>query len=288
MQHPSRTDQALWPINSPASLRLVAVGVASLLAGSCQQIPVRSSGYATTQPHRDLPVLVARQPAPVPSPAPTLTVEETTTLHPAPVLRPHPLPESYQRWLSRVDSREISAYRHYLKSEGVRYIPSMDELLQTARKWQECNHEQYGVPPRELWSQMVPTLRVLDQLRERGILQEFSVTSTYRDPELNRCAGGSSGSKHVFNAALDVRLEGGQAPLEQQAAVREQLCEFWKKRGEALNLGLGLYASGQIHIDTQGYRTWGPDYTRATSVCGGSLDNPLTARASARADGRRG
>ncbi|EPO0836169.1 peptidase M15, partial [Acinetobacter baumannii] len=25
--------------------------------------------------------------------------------------------------------------------------------------------------------------------------------------------------------------------------------------------------SGQIHIDTQGYRTWGPDLTRNTSMC---------------------
>ncbi|MDB0196634.1 peptidase M15, partial [Acinetobacter baumannii] len=33
------------------------------------------------------------------------------------------------------------------------------------------------------------------------------------------------------------------------------------------NLGIGLYSSGQIHIDTQGYRTWGPDLTRNTSMC---------------------
>ena len=28
-----------------------------------------------------------------------------------------------------------------------------------------------------------------------------------------------------------------------------------------------LYASGQIHIDTQGYRTWGPDLSRYSSMC---------------------
>ncbi len=36
---------------------------------------------------------------------------------------------------------------------------------------------------------------------------------------------------------------------------------------KSLNLGIGLYSSGQIHIDTQGYRTWGPDLTRNTSMC---------------------
>lgn len=265
----------------PFALRLGAVAVTSLWLGSCQQIPAHSTGYYPAKANRALPVVVVRKPAPVLLPMPTVSVTETT-ISPAPVLKPHPLPESYQRWLSHADSREINAYRHYLKVEGVRYVPSMDEMLQTARMWQECNHEQYGLPPRELWSQMVPTLRALDELREKGILRDFAVTSTYRDPELNRCAGGSSGSKHVFNAALDVRLEGAESDLARQAQIREQLCEFWKTRGSALNLGLGLYASGQIHLDTQGWRTWGPDYTRATSVCGGNLGPELSARDKAR------
>lgn len=31
--------------------------------------------------------------------------------------------------------------------------------------------------------------------------------------------------------------------------------------------GAGPYALGQIHIDTQGYRTWGPDLSRNSSMC---------------------
>jgi hypothetical protein len=31
--------------------------------------------------------------------------------------------------------------------------------------------------------------------------------------------------------------------------------------------GYWFYASGQIHIDTQGYRTWGPDHSRNSSMC---------------------
>ncbi|MDI9705412.1 peptidase M15, partial [Acinetobacter baumannii] len=33
------------------------------------------------------------------------------------------------------------------------------------------------------------------------------------------------------------------------------------------NMGLGVYASGHIHIDTQGYRTLRPDLTRNTPMC---------------------
>jgi hypothetical protein len=46
-----------------------------------------------------------------------------------------------------------------------------------------------------------------------------------------------------------------------------KLWQFWVQYGQSLNMGLGLYASGQIHIDTQGYRTWGPDHSRHSSMC---------------------
>ena len=45
-----------------------------------------------------------------------------------------------------------------------------------------------------------------------------------------------------------------------------KLCQFWAQHGQSLNMGIGLYSSGQIHIDTQGYRTWGPDLTRNSSM----------------------
>lgn len=35
----------------------------------------------------------------------------------------------------------------------------------------------------------------------------------------------------------------------------------------ALAMGLGFYTPTKIHIDTSGYRTWGNDYRRGTSLC---------------------
>ena len=37
--------------------------------------------------------------------------------------------------------------------------------------------------------------------------------------------------------------------------------------GQSSNMGLGLYASGQIHIDTQGYRTWGTLISPVIAQC---------------------
>ena len=80
----------------------------------------------------------------------------------------------------------------------------------------------------------------------------------------------ANSSKHLFNSAIDFRI-GPEVPQPQDYAYIEQtkfkLCQFWIQHGQSLDLGIGLYSSGQIHIDTQGYRTWGPDLTRNSSMC---------------------
>ena len=123
---------------------------------------------------------------------------------------------------------------------------------------------------RELWSNQVPTLRVFKYLVAANVLTDFEVTSVYRDLPLNQCAGGANSSRHLFNSAIDFRI-GPEYPQAQDYAAIEntkfKLCQFWLQHGQSLNMGLGLYASGQIHIDTQGYRTWGPDLSRRSSMC---------------------
>ncbi len=102
------------------------------------------------------------------------------------------------------------------------------------------------------------------------MIDDFTVTSVYRNFALNRCASGADSSKHVFNAALDFRI-GSEIPNADEFAVIQQtknkLCQFWLLKGATLNMGLGVYASGQIHIDSSGYRTWGPDHKSTSSPC---------------------
>lgn len=181
-------------------------------------------------------------------------------------------PDSYERWLKQGDHQDqVNRYYNYLiRHEASRAAP-MFELLRSARDWERCGREPYAVPSQELWENLLPTLRVLQRLQKEKILDDFEVTSVYRDPELNQCANGSPGSKHVHNAALDFRIGSENttdlSEMEKIADTKYKLCQFWRNNGEALNLGLGVYASGQIHIDTQGYRTWGPDLTRNSSIC---------------------
>lgn len=188
--------------------------------------------------------------------------------------RPVPLkimPYSYTSWMSASDNLGmIRDYEAFLNRNNVGNIIPSFELLRSARDWEKCGRSEYIIPNRELWNNQVPTLRVFKYLIAAKILTEFEVTSVYRDYPLNRCAGGANSSRHLFNSAIDFRI-GPKYPQSQDYVFIEntkfRLCQFWNQHGQSLNMGLGLYASGQIHIDTFGYRTWGPNLSRSSSPC---------------------
>lgn len=180
-------------------------------------------------------------------------------------------PQRYQYWLMQ-DSNlaESRAYERFLERNQVANIIPSHELFKTARDWQKCGRAEYMVPNQELWNNQLETLKVFKYLVASGILTDFEVTSVYRDLPLNQCAGGASASRHLFNSAIDFRI-GPQYPNADDYAYIEstkyKLCQFWAQHGQRFNLGLGMYASGQIHIDTQGYRTWGPSLGSGSSMC---------------------
>lgn len=246
------------------ALALTLMCSVPLWLGSCQQRPPHSTRVAH-KPVLHLPPILT---------PPILTLPNDDALPPMQAPEDdntqaddrHP-PITYTQWLRLHSEREIKSYRAFLKQHHIRHIPPMYQLLTSARDWASCGREQYSIPPREQWDNLVPTLKVLDRLHKEGILSTLELTSVYRDPELNACAGGSLGSKHVLNAAVDIRLLGEQASPMGRAETQAKLCRFWQENGESLNLGMGLYPTGQIHIDTQGYRTWGVDHSSNSAFC---------------------
>jgi len=171
-------------------------------------------------------------------------------------------PDPYARFLHwREDNAAaVADYGRYLAGQGVGSVVPMPQLLRTARSWRACG-EEFAVPPRDSWPAIVPTLRLLADLRRRGLLAGRSqVDSAWRSPRLNACAGGAPRSRHVTNGALDLEWE---APPE---AV-EALCDAWLREGKAHAWGLGFYSPTRIHLDTAGWRTWGTDHHWPTSLC---------------------
>lgn len=175
-------------------------------------------------------------------------------------LLPRSPEKRYARWLDVGHRGETEAYAAVLRGEGVDGVVPALALARTARRWRTCGREEFDVPPAELQANMPPTLRLVARLRDLGILDPALARSSYRNPDLNACAGGSAGSKHLQNRAIDFDL-----PDRPDNVAK--LCAFWREHGEAADMGLGFYTPTAIHVDTAGYRTWGEDHHRGTSLC---------------------
>ncbi len=180
---------------------------------------------------------------------------------PALAARLLPTPEDrYHDWSSRPEAANAVSYREYLRGHGLDAVIPARALLRSARGWRRCGASEFAVPPREQWPHILPTLRVVRQLQADGLMNAGLMASGYRDAALNRCAGGSPRSRHVSNNALDFDLP------ESPDNIR-RLCDYWRKQGPSLKLGLGFYTDTKIHLDTSGFRTWGSDHTWRTSLC---------------------
>lgn len=98
--------------------------------------------------------------------------------------------------------------------------------------------------PCELWSNIIPTLRVAEWLRVRTGAP-IIVLSGYRDPAYNKAVGGSPNSQHMHFRALDIRTP---------ALSPARLAQLVESHPEADRMGIGTYATF-VHIDTRGTRS---------------------------------
>jgi hypothetical protein len=100
------------------------------------------------------------------------------------------------------------------------------------------------LPPRTMWRQMAPTLRVIDRVAMELGQPVGEIVSAYRSPSYNAtCPGAKSGSYHQVNVAIDVKFGSSPSTVAQTARSLRSRNLF---RG-----GVGRY-SGFTHIDTRG------------------------------------
>lgn len=175
----------------------------------------------------------------------------------------------FKDWLAShsYQQSEVLAYQNYLQSQ-LGTIPPMDQLIASARDARRCGFEPYEVPPASLWQNIVPTLQMLQQLQKQGYLPNSTVIrSVYRNPALNDCAGGAGESKHMTNGAIDIWIPENEANKWAIESTFDGLCQFWQSNGQAYSFGLGLYPTGSVHLDTQGFRKWGASHSSSSSPC---------------------
>ena len=169
----------------------------------------------------------------------------------------------YEMWRSKPgNARSAEQLQAYLNGRGVGQVFPLYQLLRSDTRWQRCGGEPFTVPPKALWPNIVPTLRVVrDSVVPRiGPVEALSV---FRTPKINNCIKGASKSVHMQFQAIDMKPI---QSIERDIFVRS-LCKLYRSDGIALNMGLGVYKGSRFHIDAAGYRSWGSDHRAASSPC---------------------
>ena len=200
---------------------------------------------------------------PAPAPAPKPATPAPNVAPPSASAASAPLSDAerdavlFEHWRSK-HRADVAAFEEFLVQEHVASVVPTYQLLRSASMWKECHADPFELPPGTQWPRVANLLVLLRTLRDDGVLPTFEVVSAYRDPQLNRCAGGAPGSAHQ-RFAVDI------APLSPAEGTR--LCRFWREQGKAWNMGVSRYPTGRIHIDRDGYRTWGATHHRGSSYC---------------------
>jgi Peptidase M15 len=162
----------------------------------------------------------------------------------------------YRSWYLAAPWRaaQVKMLNDYLAAGQVSGILPTWQLLRTATSWQECGGQPFEVPPTSEWPHMIQTLRYVRDYVIPAV-GPVEAVSVYRNPILNKCAGGAPESAHKLDSAIDlVPLR----PTTREALMRT-LCAVHSKHGEPYNAGLGFYAFLRFHIDSTKYRRWNMD-----------------------------
>lgn len=125
----------------------------------------------------------------------------------------------------------------------------MELILPATTKWFTGKEICMGrVIPEELFPNILPTVMVLDALRE-WYGKPIYVHSTYRSPEYNQAVGGKKNSLHLKFNAIDFGIKN----FKDLRMLYEKL-DGWDVEGKyEYKFGIGLYERQQfIHIDTRG------------------------------------
>jgi hypothetical protein len=170
----------------------------------------------------------------------------------------------YHAWLAREPAAraQLLGFKQFLGFKDLDGVLPTWQLVRTASKWRECNGPRFEVPPLTRWPRISDTLRFI-KLHVEPVIGDVEVMSGYRNEHLNACAGGARESAHRGFYALDM------VPLKpiSRAGMIRSLCAIHAWRGGGYDVGLGFYQGRRFHIDSKGFRKWGPDGKGATSPC---------------------
>lgn len=180
----------------------------------------------------------------------------------------------FDQWLHDSPSRssDFQDFSAYLQSKGVGDVVPMWSLTRGDKdRIKACAGAGFVIPPRSVWPNIVPALRLVEQ-RVKPKLGRVEVVSVFRTADLNRCARGAPASRHLKFSALDLI-----APDQPDGrTLFGKLCASWRAAGPKSGWGLGAYfdptrptanRQARFHVDATGWRSWGFSKKSASSGC---------------------
>lgn len=180
-------------------------------------------------------------------------------------LAPGQTPGDFQAWVRRspANLQRLAAFRDYLAAQGLESVVPMWQLVRTSSSWRQCGAEPFEVPPADKWARIVKTLKFVrdDIIPHVGPVETLSA---YRNEQLNACSDGAPKSAHREFFALDL------TPVSQvvdRSAMIRSVCDAHARDGSDYDIGLGFYSGRRFHVDSSGFRKWGPNGKGATSPC---------------------
>ncbi len=146
-----------------------------------------------------------------------------------------------REWVQR-QGKDLHGYARHIAKHRLEKLTVQQVIKAHARQkgavWN-------NIPPREMWDNMIPTLKTADKLAIALGSELKEVTSAYRCPAYNaRCPGAKPRSYHQKNMALDLMFNTSQSRV---ARVARELRDNGAFKG-----GVGRY-SLFTHIDTRGH-----------------------------------
>ena len=145
-----------------------------------------------------------------------------------------------EQWV-KLEGRNLTNYVNYINSLKLKNITAQEVVSAHAK-------ERGGVwnrlPPRQWWTRIGYTLRVVDRVSSEMKVPVKEIISAYRTPAYNaRCGGAKKHSWHQANVAIDVKFD---TSARQVATATRSLRDRGLFKG-----GVGSYSSF-THIDTRG------------------------------------
>jgi len=170
----------------------------------------------------------------------------------------------YLAWLAREPAAraQVLSFKTFLAMKNVESVVPTWQLVRTASMWRDCSGPRFEVAPVAEWQHISETLGYVKQ-HVQPVIGEVQAMSGYRNAELNQCSGGAKASAHRHFYALDLVPV---KPLSRPQMIRS-LCAIHNFRGPDYGIGLGFYKGNRFHVDSKGFRRWGPDGKGSTSPC---------------------